>query len=347
MEEYKGKGLTGLVNLGNTCYINSSLQILSNINILNEYLNIFIEQFVDKDEKPDETDIDLIFVKEWKNLVDLMWLKNSIISPVRFIKVIQLISKTKNNDLFAGFQQNDTTEFIYFMLDSFHNAMKNKDKELLKKQFKSIEKIKYPKHFINYYKDYYKDNFSFIELLFSGIYKKEYIDVETKEVLATKYENFYMLDLTLSSTNLNECLIEHFKNEEMNLENGNQYYYEKENEYRDIIKRTTLFYLPKILIIHLKRWNYNLKKNQRIIHYDINDLTLEDYLHEDIKDKINNNYELFGVINHSGSVLGGHYFSYIKNNNEKWYNYNDNNVNEISINNILGNKNYCLIYRLK
>ena len=74
MEEYKGKGLTGLVNLGNTCYINSSLQILSNINILNEYLNIFIEQFVDKDEKPDETDIDLIFVKEWKIYLIQKWL---------------------------------------------------------------------------------------------------------------------------------------------------------------------------------------------------------------------------------------------------------------------------------
>ena len=40
MSDYSGRGLTGLCNLGNTCYINSCMQILSNIHELNEYLNL-------------------------------------------------------------------------------------------------------------------------------------------------------------------------------------------------------------------------------------------------------------------------------------------------------------------
>ena len=42
-------------------------------------------------------------------------------------------------------------------------------------------------------------------------------------------------------------------------------------------------------------------------------------------------YELFAVLNHSGGAMGGHYFAYIKNFvTNRWYNFNDSSVKEIS-----------------
>ena len=45
-------------------------------------------------------------------------------------------------------------------------------------------------------------------------------------------------------------------------------------------------------------------------------------------------YDLYGIINHSGGVQGGHYTSFVKMSNDKWYHFNDtlvqkvNNINE-------------------
>lgn len=347
-EKYKNKGLSGLCNLGNTCYINSCLQLIGYVPELNEYILYSFSQ----SQEHSTSDPNVVFLKEWCDLNRLMWNKNVIISPNRFIHVIQRRSREKNNSLFVGFDQNDSTEFMFFLLTIFHDAMKlfydvDELKRMQLNEYKS-QGIMENSSFIKYFKAYHEKNYSLIDPLF-GIYcKMEIIDLKTNKCLSSNYENFYILDLGLQSTQLDECLEFHFKEEFMNKENNNQYYDDKEKVYKDVIKKTSIYNFPKYLILQLKRWNYNLRKNQRIIHYDMEELNMNPYLHKERKQCHKDiQYELMGILNHSGNIMGGHYFSYIKNFNGKWYCYNDTSVKEISVSKLITNKNYCLMYRRK
>lgn len=342
-EKFKNRGITGLVNLGNTCYMNSSLQILSHIPEFNEYIDTIVN-----DEKS-EKDINDIFLSEWNDLYKLMWSKNCIISPNRFVRVIQSTSKQKENSAFIGYDQNDSTEFLYFILQNFHDSLKgHKDSHKL---FEKFININHSKSFCNFLKNRHNNEYSFIDALFSTYIKIDIIDDETNKVLATNYENYYLIDLAMSMTNsqysLDTCLKHYFSDEKMNKDNDNQYYDDKEKKYKNVTKRTRLMSTSKYIILQLKRWNMNLKKNQRIVHYDNCGIDFKDFLHEDAKGNMNCTYELFGIINHSGNVFGGHYFSYIKGFNGKWYEFNDTRVCEISDSKLLSNKNYCFIYRRK
>jgi ubiquitin carboxyl-terminal hydrolase 2/21 len=333
---YSNNGLTGLVNLGNTCYINSSLQIMSHIYELNEYIGENIEEIKSNDNYQS------LFVKEWYDLWMIMWNKNVIISPKRFIKIIQIISEKEENELFMGHAQNDSTEFLYFILQLFCKSLNKRNSELYNIVLANYRK-KYNRTFIKYFKEIHENEFSVVDDLFAHYCKIEYIDQETRKIYSEKYEKFYIMDIALSNVNLNDCINEHFSDEYMNEENNNAYLDEESNSYKNVIKRISIYHFPQYLIIQLKRWNYKLKKNQRIIYYDTDELDLTKYNNKNETIM----YNLFGIINHSGNIFGGHYFSYIKNTNGKWYIYNDTEVKEINNNNLLGNKNYCLVYRKK
>jgi ubiquitin carboxyl-terminal hydrolase 8 len=337
------KGLTGLANLGNTCFINSCMQVLSHTSILNDFLEKNDGSYKQKLSAYHDKKyiLDSKLLVEWDNLRKMMWKENVVISPQGFLKAIHYVAKHKNKDIFTGYAQNDLPEFLLFIIDAFHNGMRREVDMKIKGEVRN-NTDKLAKKCFEMMKEMYSNEYSELLDIFYGIHVSV-IEKEEK-TLSIKPEPYFIIDLPLdlekSSINIKDCfkkycaseIIEDWKNEET-------------NELESVERKIKFWSLPNILVIDLKRFTYDGKKIQKPINLELDDLDLTEFVEGYNKNSFK--YELYGVCNHSGGVLGGHYTATVKVKSGDWYLFNDTNVSKINFTGENNTSGYCLFYRKK
>ena len=338
MQSYKDKGLSGLANLGNTCFINSCMQVLSHT----YELNYFLENETYKSKLKKKYDSALLI--EWDNLRKLMWSTNCIVSPGKFIKTVQKVAQLKEMEMFTGYSQNDLPEFLLFLINCFHTSLSREIKMTISGKPEN-EKDKVAIQCFEMIKNMYSKEYSEIWNLFYAVHVSEISNLETGEKIKITPEPYFMIDLPIPKNNKSPSLIDCL-NHYVEGETIEGWYNDESKERINIRKKIEFWSFPNILVIDLKRFNNRFQKNQILVKFPIDELDLSNYVIGYKKDDYK--YELYGVCNHSGGVMGGHYTAYVKNANEKWYHYNDTIVSEVGLTeSIISPKAYVLFYRKK
>ncbi len=121
--EKSKNGLVGLQNLGNTCFMNTSLQCISNCYELTEY---FLKDFYKKDINVDNPiGTQGVLAKAYANFLKNVWYGESgVFSPWNFKKAIATFQS-----MFSGYQQHDTQEFLNYLLDGLHEDLNRVNKK--------------------------------------------------------------------------------------------------------------------------------------------------------------------------------------------------------------------------
>lgn len=338
-------GICGLANLGNTCFLNSCLQVLNQTHELNILNSVKIKSNI-----PDS-----VFLKEWIDLKNIMSQGNiqniGIVSPNRFIHVVQQIAQIKNNLLFTGWSQNDLSEFLLLWMDCVHTSISRKIAIKIEGS-PANEKDNMAIQCYKYLQEIYAKEYSELYDLFYGMYMTTIYDKNNVKVLSMKAEHFFILDLQLFSMNNGNQTVFHdiyqiFDNyvDREYMFGENAWYNSKTDKKEDIHKTITFWNLPKILVISLKRFATDGKRKlQHLIQFPLENLNLSKYVKGYQSKKYI--YDLYAVCNHFGGVEGGHYTAFVKCSNN-WLHFNDTSVEKIDLSRIVSPSAYCLFYRKK
>ena len=218
---------------------------------------------------------------------------------------------------FEGTDQQDSSEFITFLLDGLHMELnRNANKPFLIRN----------ENFVNErsaFMDYQHNNDSFLVNLYINQLQRTLICVEC-EMVTIRYENAWSVNLPIPSSrkkiSLNDCLIEYNKEEFIKDDNAKNC--ERCNKKQTHTSTYAIMNPAKIMIVTLNRFKYDQRKNKRIKIVSAVDIPFETTIG-------GKQYSLYGVVIHEGSANGGHYTGYVKNVN-KWYLYNDSSITEFN-----------------
>ena len=300
---------SGLVNLGNTCFMNASLQCLANTPPLVQWLlsNSHHQTCRMKSDKQS-----CLFC-EAEHIVKRIHSKNSFSSsssaanPSNLARRIKEISRT-----FKFGRQEDASEFLICLIDKIVEACLRSSQppeRLRPSSGTSYEQLCHSQTTLH-------DLFALV--LRSRVvcsrchFKSDTFEVQYTWIVGVRHYTDLRQSLqqfvcqeTLAGENLYRCM--------------------KCKQLVPAKKRYTLHKAPKVLLINLKRFEFgkNSHKLSHSVRYPEH-LNVSPYMSDESSHDQVLTYRLYAVLVHVGSSMhSGHYYSYVRSPNNRWYKADD------------------------
>ncbi|KAL7647454.1 UNVERIFIED_CONTAM: hypothetical protein RMT77_001050 [Armadillidium vulgare] len=317
----------GLVNFGNTCYINSVLQALY-------FCKPFREKILEYKAKNKRTKETLLAC-----LADLFYniatqkKKVGTIAPKKFIARFR-----KENVKFDNYMQHDAHEFFVQLIDSINETILEKQQAGRVRTQNNVSHSPYsddlqPNGTCNSNEEgngnQQHQETTWVHEIFQAVVTRELKCLNCEAVRSTD-EVLNNLSVEVhQNTSITHCLRCYFSTETISAENKVQC--ENCSSLQEHQKRTRVKKLPTILVLHLKRFQYlgqynrPLKLSHRVV------FPLELRVFDTSDDAINSDrlYDLASVVVHCGTGINrGHYFSIVKS-HKFWLLFDDDLVDKI------------------
>ncbi|NWU72754.1 UBP2 hydrolase, partial [Pterocles burchelli] len=335
------QGLTGLRNLGNTCFMNSILQCLSNTKELRDYClqNQYLRDLNNNSR------MRTALMSEFAKLIQLLWTSspNDSVSPSEFKTQIQRYAPR-----FVGYNQQDAQEFLRFLLDGLHSEV-NRVLVRPRASTDTLDHLPDDEKSRQMWRRYQEREDSRIGDLFVGQLKSSLTCSECG-YCSTAFDPFWDLSLPIpkkgyGEVTLMDCL-RLFTKEDV-LDGDEKPTCCRCKTRTRCTKKFSIQKFPKILVLHLKRFSearIRTSKLTTFVNFQLKDLDLREFASQSCNHAV---YNLYAVSNHSGTTMGGHYTAYCKNPvSGEWHSFNDSRVTPMSSSHVRSSDAYLLFYEL-
>ncbi|XP_051523245.1 ubiquitin carboxyl-terminal hydrolase 22 isoform X1 [Myxocyprinus asiaticus] len=343
-------GLRGLINLGNTCFMNCIVQALTHTPLLRDF---FLS-----DRHKCEMQSNSCLVCEMSQLFQEFYSGHR--SPHIPFRLLHLVWTHARH--LAGYEQQDAHEFLIAALDVLHRHCKGDD---------NGKKANNPNH-CN----------CIIDQIFTGGLQSD-VTCQVCHGVSTTIDPFWdiSLDLPGSSTpfwplspgsdgslvngdshptganTLTDCLRRFTRPE--HLGSSAKIKCSGCHSYQESTKQLTMKRLPIVACFHLKRFEHSAKLRRKITTYVSFPLELDmtpfmasskesrmNGQYQQPVDSLNNDnkYSLFAVVNHQGTLESGHYTTFIRQHKDQWFKCDDAIITKASIKDVLDSEGYLLFY---
>ncbi|XP_062914683.1 ubiquitin carboxyl-terminal hydrolase 22 isoform X4 [Mobula hypostoma] len=375
-------GLRGLINLGNTCFMNCIVQALTHTPLLRDF-------FLSDRHKCEMQSPNCCLVCEMSRLFQEFY--SGYRSPHIPYRLLHLVWTHARH--LAGYEQQDAHEFLIAALDVLHRHCKGDD---------NGKKASNPNH-CN----------CIIDQIFTGGLQSD-VTCQVCHGVSTTIDPFWDISLDLpgsstpfwplspgsdgnvvngeshmssGTTTLTDCLRRFTRPE--HLGSSAKIKCSGCHSYQESTKQLTMKKLPIVACFHLKRFEHSAKLRRKITTYVSFPLELDmtpfmasskesrmngqyqqpvDSLSNDNKvlceqhrlremqlvcmcghdiitgKQPNHKYSLFAVVNHQGTLESGHYTSFIRQHKDQWFKCDDAIITKASIKDVLDSEGYLLFY---